>query len=77
MPQFDFFSFFTQTFWLSFAICTFYLIYLKFLLTKSSEVFKMRNKIKNFFFTFFKTNTEIQTSSLLYSFLITFYSSKK
>jgi len=77
MPQFDFFSFFTQTFWLSFAICAFYLIYLRYLLIKSSEVFKMRNKIKNFFSTFFKTNSQNKTSNLLYKFLIIFHSSQK
>jgi len=46
MPQFDFFSFFVQIFWLSFFSCIFYLIYLKLPLKNSSEVLKIRDKMK-------------------------------
>jgi len=48
MPQFDFFSFFVQIFWLSIASCLFYLIYLKSPLKNASEAAKMRTKIKTF-----------------------------
>lgn len=48
MPQFDFFSFFVQIFWLSVFSCLFYLIYLKFPINQSSQVIKMRAKLKNF-----------------------------
>ena len=46
MPQFDFLTYFTQFFTLSFSICLFYLFYLKFFLQYSSEIFKFREKIK-------------------------------
>lgn len=48
MPQFDFFSFFVQIFWLAFFSCIFYLIYLKMPLNNSSQVLKMRSKLKAF-----------------------------
>jgi len=48
MPQFDFFSFFVQIFWLTVGSLSFYLIYLKYILKNSSEVIKMRNKINAF-----------------------------
>ena len=48
MPQFDFFSFFVQIFWLTVGSLGFYLIYLKYILKNSSEVIKMRNKINAF-----------------------------
>ena len=48
MPQFDFFSFFVQIFWLTVGSFVFYLVYLKLILKNSSEVIKMRQKI-NFF----------------------------
>jgi hypothetical protein len=48
MPQFDFFSFFVQIFWFSIARCVFYLIYLKMPINNSSQVIKMRNKLKVF-----------------------------
>lgn len=49
MPQFDFFSFFVQIFWLSVFSCIFYLVYLKLPLKNSSEVIKFREKIKTGF----------------------------
>jgi len=42
MPQFDFFSFYTQIFWIYIFICVFYLIYLKFLIKSLSELFSTR-----------------------------------
>ena len=48
MPQFDFFSFFVQIFWLSVFSCVFYLIYLKMPLNKSSQALKMRSKLDSF-----------------------------
>jgi hypothetical protein len=71
MPQFDFFSFFSQVLWLSFAITFFYLIFLKFFLTKSSETLKMRNKLKLFFINLPKENTD----QSLFSILCVFFSS--
>lgn len=46
MPQFDFFSFFVQIFWLVIAACLFHLIYLKMPLNNSSSVLKFREKYK-------------------------------
>jgi len=48
MPQFDFFSFFVQVFWICVFSCFFYLIYLKMPLAFSSQVIKMRKKLKSF-----------------------------
>lgn len=45
MPQFDFFSFFVQIFWLTIGSFVFYLIYLKLVIKSSSEVIKMRQKL--------------------------------
>jgi|APCry1669189241_1035207.scaffolds.fasta_scaffold13688_2 hypothetical protein len=42
MPQFDFFSFYTQIFWTFIFICLFYLIYLKFPIKNLSELFSTR-----------------------------------
>ena len=72
MPQFDFFSFFSQVFWLSFAIVFFYLLFLKFFLTKSSETLKMRNKLRAFFLNIPKRNFD---QSLFSTFCVFFSSS--
>ena len=48
MPQFDFFSFFVQIFWLTVGSFVFYLVYLKLVIKNSSEVIKMRQKINSF-----------------------------
>jgi hypothetical protein len=45
MPQFDFFSFFNQVFWISISVVFFYLLCLKFPLKNISESFKMRKKL--------------------------------
>lgn len=47
MPQFDFFSFFVQIFWLCIFSCVFYLFYLKFPVVKTAEAIKMRSKLLN------------------------------
>ncbi len=48
MPQFDFFSFFVQIFWLTLGSCIFYLIYLKMPINNLSQALKMRAKLKAF-----------------------------
>jgi hypothetical protein len=45
MPQFDFFSFSSQTFWVSICTVFFYLVFLKFFLKNLSECFKIRQKL--------------------------------
>ncbi len=47
MPQFDFFSFFVQIFWILTASCIAYLFYLKVPIRKLAEIFKMRAKLKD------------------------------
>jgi len=48
MPQFDFFSFFVQIFWLSLFSNLLYLVYLKLPLSNSSRVLKLRSKLRLF-----------------------------
>lgn len=52
MPQFDFFSFYTQIFWTFLFICIFYLVYLKFPIKNLTELFNTRIQLikakKNF-----------------------------
>jgi len=48
MPQFDFFSFFVQIFWVTIAAISFYLFYLKFFLKNLGEVIKFRQKTLDF-----------------------------
>jgi hypothetical protein len=45
MPQFDFFSFSSQAFWISISTIFFYLFFLRFFLRNLSECFKMRQKL--------------------------------
>jgi len=45
MPQFDFFSFFVQIFWLLIGVCLLHLLYLKFLMSGTSNVMKMRDRL--------------------------------
>lgn len=69
MPQFDFYSFFVQILWLTLFSFTFYLIYLKMPLNNSSQVLKMRMKLKNFALTKKeKSTTNFITNSFLSSF---------
>lgn len=69
MPQFDFFSFFVQIFWLSISSCIFYLIYLKMPLNNSSQVIKMRAKLKAFAL---KTGTKTK-NSFIYNSAVSFF----
>lgn len=46
MPQFDFFSFFVQLFWLTLGNLTFYLIYTRYIAANISRIIKMRAKLK-------------------------------
>ncbi|RZK48047.1 MAG: hypothetical protein EOO99_11590 [Pedobacter sp.] len=46
MPQFDFASFSVQIFWLVLSSFTFFLIYTKYFIANSSNVLKMREKLK-------------------------------
>lgn len=73
MPQFDFFSFFVQIFWLVIAACLFHLIYLKMPLNSSSSVFKFRNKYK----TFFSNVAEKIKSNGLYEKIVSIWLKKK
>lgn len=45
MPQFDFFSFFVQIFWLVISACLFHLIYLRLGVAQLSAALKMRKKL--------------------------------
>jgi hypothetical protein len=49
MPQFDFYSFFSQVIGLSIAIFYFFFFFIKSSLTKSTEVLKFRKKLSDFF----------------------------
>lgn len=72
MPQFDFFSFFVQIFWLTIGSFVFYLVYLKLVIKNSSEVIKMRQKI-NSFIVKSKENTN---SSFLYNIVLGYFRSR-
>ena len=74
MPQFDFFSFFVQIFWLTVGSLSFYLIYLKYILKNSSEVIKMRHKIKAFNASMKKD--EKNSSSALYDTVLSYFFKK-
>jgi len=69
MPQFDFFSFFVQIFWLSISSCLFYLIYLKMPINNSSQVSKMRSKLR---LLASKTNNQAKTS-FIYNAVVSFF----
>ncbi len=69
MPQFDFFSFFVQIFWLTVGSFVFYLVYLKLIIKNSSEVIKMRQKINSFTVKMKEANN----SSFLYNSIIDYF----
>ena len=46
MPQFDFFSFSTQVFWILIGFFSFYFFVLKFYLVKIAETLKLRRILK-------------------------------
>ena len=47
MPQFDFYSFSSQVFWVVLGFFLFYFFILKFYLVYFAEIYKMRNKLVN------------------------------
>jgi len=49
MPQFDFYSFSTQNFWVLAAFIFLYFFFLYFYLNNFSEVYKMRHKLISFY----------------------------
>ena len=49
MPQFDFYSFSGQNFWVLLTFFLFYFFTVYFYLTNFSEMFKMRNKLISFY----------------------------
>lgn len=69
MPQFDFFSFFVQIFWLTIGSFVFYLVYLKLVIKNSSEVIKMRQKINSFIVKAKESNN----SSFLYNTVLDYF----
>jgi hypothetical protein len=69
MPQFDFFSFFVQIFWLTVGSFVFYLVYLKLVIKNSSEVIKMRQKINSFIVK----SKENNNSSFLYNTVLDYF----
>lgn len=48
MPQFDFFSFFVQVFWLTVGAITFYLVYLKYVIKSNAESVKMNQRLVDY-----------------------------
>ncbi len=72
MPQFDFFSFFVQIFWLTVGSFVFYLVYLKLVIKNSSEVIKMRQKINSFIVKAKENNN----SSFLYNTVLDYFRNK-
>ena len=72
MPQFDFFSFFVQIFWLTIGSFICYLVYLKLILKNSSEVIKMRQKLTSFIIEAKENNS----SSFLYNTIIRYFKNK-
>lgn len=69
MPQFDFFSFFVQIFWLTVGSFVFYLIYLKLVIKSSSEVIKMRQRL----ILFIARVNEITGSSYIYDTVLKYF----
>ena len=69
MPQFDFFSFFVQIFWLTVGSFVFYLVYLKLVIKNSSEVIKMRQKINSFIVK----SKENNNSAFLYNTVLDYF----
>jgi hypothetical protein len=71
MPQFDFFSFSSQVFWVFLSFIFFYFLSLKLPFVNTNEVFKMRKKL-----VFFTNNlTKNFNKNTIYKklFLNTFY----
>lgn len=60
MPQFDFFSFVTQTFWILFGLIIFYFLVTFLFIPKYSEILKFREKLDFFL------NKDISSTKSLY-----------
>ncbi len=71
MPQFDFFSFFVQVFWLTVGAFTFYLIYLKYVIAPSAASQKMNKKLISFIKER-KTEEKVK-SSVLYETVLAYF----
>ena len=69
MPQFDFFSFFVQIFWLTVGSFVFYLVYLKLILKNTAQVIKMRQKINSFIIKM----KEQKSTSFIYNSTLVFF----
>lgn len=74
MPQFDFYSFFSQIFWFSILSCLFYLMYLKLPLYNSAEVLKFRFKIMEDYSSFGKK--KVTSVNLYDNIFVTIFGSK-
>jgi len=61
MPQFDFYSFSGQNFWILLSFFLFYFFTVYFYLTNFSEMFKMRQKL----IAFYTIESDNSSSSLL------------
>jgi len=60
MPQFDFNSFITQTFWILLVLSSFYFFVVYQYLPKYSSILKFRTKLVSFFTTFIEdTNVQV------------------
>jgi antibiotic biosynthesis monooxygenase (ABM) superfamily enzyme len=68
MPQFDFFSFVTQTFWVLFGLIFFYFLITYFFVPKYSEVLKFREKLE-----FFLSKNTNNTKSLYDAYIKKFF----
>ncbi len=71
MPQFDFFSFFVQVFWLTVGAITFYLVYLKYILKSNAESNKMNQRLINYIRER-KTEEKVK-SSVLYETVLAYF----
>jgi len=67
MPQFDFYSFSGQNFWLLFFFSFLYFFFLYFYLANFSEMFKMRQKLIAFYLN---ADKDLNSSLNLYDFFI-------
>ena len=71
MPQFDFYSFSGQSFWILLSFFVFYFFIVYFYLTNFSEMFKMRQKL----ISFYTTDSNSSNVSLLNLFDFFFFKS--
>lgn len=71
MPQFDFFSFSTQVFWILIGFFSFYFFILKYYLVKVAETLKLRKVLKkkkilkNFYLIDYHINNAISYDHIL------------